>query len=579
MAQFALLKSELSQTAKGDVETRTVMKEFKNLPALQNLINTYIDKVDGEEAGIIRPNKSPHLVDINMSEEQKAVYEDIIYYMDHADPKEDPGATLRGLNALRALTVSPALLKETRFAKSLTGETDFVKSSPKMTFVCDSVATLYKDQPKNGQVIYLPEGVEYFKDVRKYLAKKGIPEDAVAFLSPEYLPAGDKGNDRKEEIMRDFNDPNGKIKVIIGSGTIKEGVNLNGNTTTLYNCMLGWNPTETIQVEGRIHRQGNKQGEVHIVYPLMNDTVDSFMYQKHYEKSKRISAVFSYKGNTLNVEDINPEELRFNLIKDPKKRADLQIKQEVEEINNRVLIAQSTADKIMNTYRTREELIGDVNEYTEKVSAIKQAGKAFGELSDKQLIERYGNKSDDDDESFDVLMEEFSGIRGSSWIEAKNPKEFRKEYEHMASEIVKFLQRQVVSAKGKAETLAATLKRYNVDPDSEESAMDNSKKHGVEAAELKQKIERIRDNRNTYIEQAKKQLEEYAKEHPGKTVSQAIADTTTEIKGNLRPMDIVEKEIKAKREAAAQAGGAGEKPMKRLTGKKKMVLLMKRETA
>ncbi|MDR2072174.1 MAG: N-6 DNA methylase, partial [Spirochaetaceae bacterium] len=40
MAQFALLKSELSQTAKGDVETRTVMKEFKNLPALQNLINT-----------------------------------------------------------------------------------------------------------------------------------------------------------------------------------------------------------------------------------------------------------------------------------------------------------------------------------------------------------------------------------------------------------------------------------------------------------------------------------------------------------------------------------------------------------
>jgi N12 class adenine-specific DNA methylase len=41
MAQFALLKSELAQTAKGDVELRTVMKEFKNLPARQNLINTY----------------------------------------------------------------------------------------------------------------------------------------------------------------------------------------------------------------------------------------------------------------------------------------------------------------------------------------------------------------------------------------------------------------------------------------------------------------------------------------------------------------------------------------------------------
>ena len=574
MAQFALLKSELAQTAKGDVQTRTVMKEFKNLPALQNLINTYIDKVDGEEAGIIRPNKTPHLVDITMTEEQKAVYEDIIRYMDTADPKEDPGATLRGLNALRALTVSPALLKGTRFAKSLSGETDFVKSSPKMTFVCDSAAKLYKDNPKNGQVIYLPEGVEYFKDVRKYLAKKGIPEDAVAFLSPEYLPAGDKGNDRKEEIMKDFNDPDGKIKVIIGSSTIKEGVNLNGNTTTLYNCMLGWNPTETVQVEGRIHRQGNKQGEVHIVYPLMNDTVDSFMYQKHDEKSKRISAVFSYKGDTLPVDGIDPEELKFNLIKDPAKRADLKIKQDVEEIKNRVLVAQSTADKIINTYRTREELVSDMREYAGKVSAIKQAAKEFAELSDAQLIERYGNKDDDEDESFDVHMEEFSGIRGSSWIEAKNPKEFRKMYERMGGEIVKFLQRQVASAKGKAETLAATLKRYNVDPNSEESAMSNSKKYGVEAAELNDKIDKIKQNRDRYIEDAKKQLEAYAKEHPGKTVTEAIEETTANIRGKLRSMDEVEKEIRAAREAAAQ-----QSLKKSIGNKKKMVLLMKRRSA
>jgi hypothetical protein len=573
MAQFALLKSELAQTAKGDVEARTVMKEFKNLSALQNLINTYIDKVDGEEAGIIRPNKTPHLVDINMSDEQKAIYEDIIHYMDTADPKEDPGATLRGLNALRALTVSPALLKGSRFGKSL--NVDFVASSPKMTFVCDSVTKLYKEDPKAGQVIYLPEGVEYFKDVKKYLAKQGVPEDAVAFLSPEYLPSGDKGNDRKEEIMADFNNPDGKIKIVIGSSTIKEGVNLNGNTTTLYNCMLGWNPTETVQVEGRIHRQGNKQGEVHIVYPLMNDTVDSFMYQKHYEKTKRISAVFSYKGNTLNVEDINPEELRFSLIKDPAKRADLQIKQEVEGINSSVLIAQSIADKIITTYRAREELAGDVNEYTQKISTIKQAAKEFSNLTDEDLKKRYGNKYDDEDESFDVRMDEFSGLRGSSWIEAKNAKEFRKEYERQGDEIIKYLQKQIASAKGKSETLAATLKRYNVDPDSEESAVSSSKKYGIEAAELNDKIDRIKQNRSTYIAESRRQIEEYAKGHPGKTTAQAIDETTNYIKGHLRPMEVVESEIKAKREAAARGSVD---PLKKAIGSKKRVLKVKRGT-
>jgi Mg2+ and Co2+ transporter CorA len=274
------------------------------------------------------------------------------------------------------------------------------------------------------------------------------------------------------------------------------------------------------------------------------------------------------------VEGINPDELRFNLIKDPKKRADLQIKQEVEEINSRVLVAQATADKIMNTYRAREELVGDIGEYTEKVSTIKKAAKEIADLSDKQLIERYGNKDDDDDESFDVSMEEFSGIRGSAWVEAKNPKEFRKTYDRQSSEIVKFLQKQVASAKGKSETLAATLKRYNVDPDNETSAMDNSKKYGIEAVELKARIENIKKGRDGYIEAAKRQLEAYAKEHPGKTVTQAIDDTTAYIKGHLRPMKEVEEEIKARRKAATQ-----KPPLQKSIGKKKMVLKMKRHTA
>ncbi|MDR0583273.1 MAG: hypothetical protein LBG57_02845, partial [Treponema sp.] len=190
-------------------------------------------------------------------------------------------------------------------------------------------------------------------------------------------------------------------------------------------------------------------------------------------------------------------------------------------------------------------------------------------------IDRYGNKDDGDDESFDVRMEEFSGIRGSAWVEAKNPKEFRKAYERQSSEIIKFLQKQVASARGKSETLAATLKRYNVDPDSETSAMDNSKKYGVEAVELKARIENIKKGRDGYIEAAKRQLEAYAKEHPGKTVNQAIDDTTAYIKGHLRPMKEVEEEIKARREAAASQKPA----MQKSIGKKKMVLKMKRRIA
>ena len=232
---------------------------------------------------------------------------------------------------MRMATLSPSLVPEGRFDiyDSLgfdikkPADKDVVTASPKLQFVCDSVIQQYKAAPKEGQVIYMPRGVTQYKYVVDYLVKNGVPEDAIATMSGGN---GEKALIERENKTHEFNDVNGKCKIILGSEAIKEGVNLNGNSTTLYNCMLGWNPSETTQVEGRIWRQGNHQGITHIVYPLLNDSIDPMMYQKYDEKKNRIDNLFSYKGDTMNVEEINPEELKFGLIKDPKKRADLQTK-------------------------------------------------------------------------------------------------------------------------------------------------------------------------------------------------------------------------------------------------------------
>jgi hypothetical protein len=556
----------LAVDQQGDVEEKTVMKEFKNLAALQKLINTYIDKVDGEEAGVIRPRDFTHYEDctMNMTVVQKNLADQIIHYMTTADPEGDPGATLKGINALRNLVLSPKLVdgmllgnkKNTPNAPKLKAPDDmgdFVTSSPKMTFVCDSTATLYKKHPDQGQVIYLPRGLSNYGEVKAYLTKRGIPPEAVAFMSPQYLPTGkdkegnDKGDLERERIMKDFNDPNGKIKVIIGSETILEGINLNGNTTTLYDCMLGWNPTEFIQLKGRIHRQGNKQGHVHIVIPLMNDSIDSFMYQKHDEKSKRISAVFSYKGDTLNVEDINAEEVKFGLIKDPRKRADMQIKQEVEIIKNQVLLAQATCDKIVENASCYKELQEEIQNGHKQIEAVKNAAKKIGEMSDAELLKKYGNKYDDDDQSIDHSFDEFDGVKGSSWIEGKNPKDFRERYDKQSKEAMKYLQKYIASAKSKSGTVENTLQRYSVDPTNEKSATSTAAKYGKDAAALKKKIEHIEEKRSEYVERARVAIAAEAK--PGKTVAEAVSATTSKILNNLRPMAEVEEEIIAERKA------------------------------
>lgn len=327
LAKFAELKTEYVVKPDNSVVEEQVVKSFRKLQALQNLISEYIDKVDGDEAGVIRPHKVTHTPELELTDLQKQMIQEQIDYMNNANSKDDPAATIVAMNNMRMITLAPAIVEPSLLDQ-------FVESSPKLKFVCDSIIGQWKKNPKNGQVIYMPRGVEHFDKVVDYLVKNGMPKDAIGIMAGG--ASTEKELDKREALKNDFNDVDGKCKVLIGSGTIQEGVSLNGNATTIYNCMLGWNPSETTQVEGRIWRQGNKQGVTHIVYPLMNDSIDALMYQKYDEKQSRIDELWKYKGDTLNVADIDPEELKFGLIKDPEKRADLQIIQEKETLESDV---------------------------------------------------------------------------------------------------------------------------------------------------------------------------------------------------------------------------------------------------
>jgi exonuclease VII small subunit len=365
LAQFAEIRTEWSVVANGEIKEKQVMKNWKNLGALQNLVSEYMYRVDADEAGVIRPRKIVHTPQLELTPLQRAMIKAETQYMSDADPKEDPGAALKAINYMRMATLSPAAVNPDRldfyrknYPKLFNGlefptSKDFVSASPKMTFICDTVAKVYKKKSDIGQYIYLPRGVNDFVHVKQYLMDQGMPMDSIAFMSSKTTL------DEKERIKNEFNDPSGKIKVIIGSETIKEGVSLNGNTAIGYNSMLGWNPTDTTQVEGRGWRQGNKQGKFHMVYPLMADSIDALMYQKYDEKKSRIDEVWSYKGDTSrDVSDINPEELKFDLIKDPAKKAKLIVGQKLEKVRGDIRIEQARYDSIFKDSQRLKENTG-----------------------------------------------------------------------------------------------------------------------------------------------------------------------------------------------------------------------------
>lgn len=493
--EFAQTKQELGVTSAGNIDTKQVMKNWKELPALQSILTEFIDKVDGEEAGIIRPNKFTHVKPLDMSELQKQMRE--IDEERMAEIKEgNSAAIIVAMNNMRLSCVAPALANPDMYPGiELPPLSQLVETSPKLKFVCDAVIDMYKDNPDKGQFMYVPLGKESHGLIKDYLVAHGIPKDAVEIINGEINNTPEK----KEKITGKFNDEKNSLKIIIGGRNTAEGIDLNGNSFVMYNCSLGWNPSETIQAEGRIWRQGNLQGNVHIVYPVMNDSIDSVLYQKHDEKRSRINELWNYKGDALNVEDINPEDLKLDLIKDPQKKAKLILQEETKEVRaelSRVNLKIKSFDEIIEK---KKQLSLDFNSAKERIEYQKNEIEAYKER----------------------------GLEIPEWqkLTLKNCNKDFSKAESGLSKVNEKLSSMNISIQEEQEEYIHRL---------------NSQKHVCE-----EKIQHIKETLPQVLEKLRiEQMEQKLVEYP---VSKQREILEADILNNLRPMKEVEYEIKTMR--------------------------------
>lgn len=325
---------------------------------------------------------------IDMTPQQKAMMNDIIAYVengsalgagditDGGDVNEDSEdtteavevdesaldsnqkagvRTIRGLSFSRNLALSPYLYEYSGLGKNPTAQ-QYIKTSPKLSYVMGCIKSvrnycLANNQPVAGQVIYMDRGIEYFTLLKKYLVDEiGYKEHEVGIIvsglpkngpkSKEYVKNlfnGEIYNEKTKEFEQV--DDNMRIKIVIGSSTIKEGINLQKYGAVLYNCFIDWNPTDIQQLEGRIYRQKNTFGAVRIVNPLVIDSADIFLFQKLQEKTARLNTIWSSDGktNVLHTEEFNPEELKYALIRDPRVIAELKTIEERAKLDSEKL--------------------------------------------------------------------------------------------------------------------------------------------------------------------------------------------------------------------------------------------------
>ena len=369
--EFALTKNEYAVTPDGDIKPKNVMKAFKGQKKLHSLITEFIDSKSAEDAGIPKPEGERHAVFLELTDLQQAIINYNEAAIKNASGKD--GVVLRAMTHMRTATLSPALLDSDDYpGLDIPPLEKIVECSPKLKYVCDTVADVYKHKPECGQFIYMPQGVESFQYVKEYLIKQSVPEEAIEYVSGKH----NNTNKKKQKVADRFNDKEDKLKILIGSSNVAEGIDLNGNSICCYNTMLGWNPTESVQVEGRIWRQGNEQGKVHIYYPLMEDSIDALIYQKHDEKASRINSIFKENENdqdTIDVSEIDPETVKFELIKDPVKKVDMLIEQDSAEFKKELKILENrteTINDLVKAYGIIKNMIAEQKSEHEKYSEL-----------------------------------------------------------------------------------------------------------------------------------------------------------------------------------------------------------------
>ena len=209
----------------------------------------------------------------------------------------------------------------------------------------------YRDS--SGKATYKRMNIAHL--IKEYLVNKGwFTDEEVQLVS------SDTSDTLKEQYIKDFQ--KGKIKVLFGTPAIKEGVDLQNKASTMYIMTPDWNPTDMRQVEGRIWRRDNENKYVRIVYVLLDQSVEIFIYSKLEEKARRLQKIMRERNTIEELElkemSLDPNQTKVALASDPEKRADI-----VTKLSREILI-----DKRKKANKSREEL----NRITANLPAVYQ---------------------------------------------------------------------------------------------------------------------------------------------------------------------------------------------------------------
>lgn len=275
---FGNIENAMELAPTGDkYQPKKRFKKFVNLPELMRIYKETADIQTSDMLDLPVPEAKVIAVESELTEAQK-------YYLEELVDRSD---------AIKSGSVDPSvdnMLKITGEARKLAIDMRLIdpaytlSDNQKILQVVDNVERIYREgeDDKATQMIFSDigtpknkeEGFDVYNELKDLLVDRGIPKEAIAFVHDANT------DDKKNSLSRKVN--SGEVRILMAS-TEKGGTGLNvqSRMKAVHHLDVPWRPSDIVQRNGRLIRQGNMHQEVDIYHYITKGSFDNYLWVRH----------------------------------------------------------------------------------------------------------------------------------------------------------------------------------------------------------------------------------------------------------------------------------------------------------
>ena len=350
---FGTIENTMELAPTGDkYQPKKRFKKFVNLPELMRMYKETADIQTSDMLELPVPEATIIPIESELTLAQKHYLEELVERSD----------------AIKSGLVDPStdnMLKITGEARKLAIDMRLIDpyytlaDNQKLLQVVDQVERIYHEgmATKATQMIFsdigTPKakgqeiGFDIYNELKSLLTDRGIPKEDIAFVHDANT------DDKKNNLSRKVN--SGEVRILMAS-TEKGGTGLNvqAKMKAVHHLDVPWRPSDIVQRNGRLIRQGNEHTQVEIYHYITKGSFDNYLWQTQENKLKYITQIMTSKDPVRSAEDIDEQTMTASDFKalatgNPYLKLKMELENELTLLDNERRAFQRAKD----TYRSQ----------------------------------------------------------------------------------------------------------------------------------------------------------------------------------------------------------------------------------